>query len=164
MRRPWPRRVSGFTYIGLLLAVAIMSAGLAAVGQVWHATVQRANEKELQFVGGEFMRAIERYYERSPGPVKRLPATLEELVRDTRHPGTVRHLRKLYVDPITARPEWGLVKQDDRILGIYSLSERTPLRMSGIAGDAPRQSKYSDRKFVAQLTRPVAADKVDTAP
>ena len=158
------RHARGFTYIGLLLAVAIMGAGLATVGHVWHTAVQRANERELEFIGEQFKQAIERYYESSPGPLKLLPATLEELVSDARHPGVVRHLRKLYVDPITGRGEWGLVKQDERIVGVHSLSERTAFRTRGISGPEAKPVSYSEWKFVAELARPLTADQMLTAP
>ncbi|HEV7390504.1 MAG TPA: type II secretion system protein [Burkholderiales bacterium] len=150
----WPQR--GFTYIGLLLAIAIMSAGLAAVSQVWHTVVRRANEAELAFVGGQFKQALERYYDNSPGGFKRFPQTLEELLRDPRQPVTVRYLRRIYADPITARAQWGLVKQDDRIIGVFSLSEDTPFRNRASSSESTRPQKYSDWKFLADV-RPATA-------
>jgi type II secretory pathway pseudopilin PulG len=147
----------GFTYIGLLLAIAIMTAGLAAVDKVWHTTVQRANELELTFVGDQFKQALERYYENSPGGFKRFPQTLDELLRDPRQPVTVRYLRKIYMDPITARAQWGLVKQDDRIIGVFSLSDKTPFRTRASTADSVRAQKYSDWKFLAEVQRATAA-------
>jgi type II secretory pathway pseudopilin PulG len=155
LRRSCPER--GFTYIGLLLAIAIMTAGLAAVSQVWHTVVQRANEAELAFVGGQFKQALERYYENSPGGFKRFPQTLEELLRDPRQPVTVRYLRKIYADPITARAQWGLVKQDDRIIGVFSLSEDTPFRNRTSSSESTRARKYSDWKFLADVQLATAA-------
>ncbi|HEV7801475.1 MAG TPA: type II secretion system protein [Burkholderiales bacterium] len=152
---------TGFTYIGLLLAVAIMAVGSAAAGQVWHTTVQREKEMELQFIGGEFKQAIERYYESTPGPVKQLPPALTDLLRDPRHPTVVRHLRRMYRDPVT-EGEWGLVKQDGRIVGVYSVSDKTPMR-NGALADGTTKAKYSDWKFVAELTLP-AGGAITAAP
>jgi type II secretory pathway pseudopilin PulG len=155
-------RERGYTYIGLLLTVAIMAAGTAAASQLWRTTVQRDKETQLQFVGGEFKRAIERYYESTPGPVKQLPLALTDLLRDTRHPTVVRHLRRVYRDPVTEQAAWGLVKQDERIAGVYSLSGGTPLRASAGATGSTTTAKYSDWKFVAELAAPRGADAAAT--
>ena len=40
----------GFTYIGLLIFIALLGIGLAMTGQIWHTSVQREKEAELLFV------------------------------------------------------------------------------------------------------------------
>lgn len=119
---------AGFTYLGVLLLVAFMGALLASTGEVWRTVRQREAERELRFIGEEFRRAIGRYYQSTPGPVKRFPPTLDDLLEDDRYPGTRRYLRRIYRDPLTLSPEWGLIKApDDGIAGIYSLSTDEPL-------------------------------------
>ena len=54
-RRP---RHAGFTYVGLLIAVAVLGVGLAAVGQVWSTAAAREKERELLFVGNQYRAAI----------------------------------------------------------------------------------------------------------
>ena len=45
---------------------------------------------------------------------------------------TVRHLRRLYRDPMTGETEWGLVKDPDGgIYGVYSLSADKPFKRAG---------------------------------
>ena len=146
------RRPRGFTYIGLLIAIAIMGIGLAALGPVAHTLQLRDKERELLFVGDQFRRAITSYYDRSPGPVKLFPRKLDDLLQDTRYPDVQRHLRKIYVDPITGTKEWGLVEIPGLgVSGVYSLSNDAPLKTSGFPA-AYRQfenrTRYSDWKFV----------------
>jgi type II secretory pathway pseudopilin PulG len=122
-------RQGGFTYIGILIAVALVGLSLAVTGEVWQTTVQREKERELLFVGDEIRRAIAQYYESTPGTGKQFPKSLDDLLRDNRYPTTRRYLRKVYPDPMTGRREWGLVKgPGDGIMGVYSLSTKTPLK------------------------------------
>jgi type II secretory pathway pseudopilin PulG len=152
------RRERGFTYLGILFAVAVLGVAVAATGQLWHFAQQRETERELLFIGQQFRQAIGQYYShtpeysQAPGPVKRYPVTLEALLRDPRFPNMVRHLRKLYVDPMTGRAEWGTVMAPDGgIMGVYSLSEDAPIKVANFR-DADRQlegkTKYSEWKFV----------------
>jgi len=119
----------GFTLLGLLFLVAGLGIALAALGTTWHTAVQREKERELLFVGGEFRRAIAGYHGRTPATDKQYPESLEDLLADNRFPDKVRHLRRIYRDPLTGRTEWGLVKgEGERIVGVYSLSEAKPLK------------------------------------
>ena len=54
-------RQKGFTYLTILFVVAIMGAGLALTGQVWHTAAMRDKESELLYVGNQYRKAIERY-------------------------------------------------------------------------------------------------------
>jgi type II secretory pathway pseudopilin PulG len=139
----------GFTFIGVLFLVALMGTALVAVAQVWHTQVQRDREVELLFVGSQFRRAISLYYERAPGGARTYPKQLEDLLKDPRYPNVERHLRKLYVDPMTGKAEWGLMKAPDgSILGVYSLSEETPIKIAGFTGpDAAFADSVSYREW-----------------
>ena len=63
-----------------------------------------------------------------------------------------RYLRRLYADPITGKAEWGLVKgPEDRIIGIYSLSEDPPFKRAGFPiayQDFEGKKRYRDWQFV----------------
>ncbi|HTT36551.1 MAG TPA: type II secretion system protein [Burkholderiales bacterium] len=125
-------RESGFTYLGLLFFVAILGAALVAVAQVWHTEVRRQKEADLLFIGNQFRQAIGGYYERTPGTVKQYPKQFEDLMMDPRFPDTRRYLRKVYVDPMTGKAEWGMVRAPDGgIVGVYSLSDQAPLKVAG---------------------------------
>ena len=128
-RCPYRVRQSGFSYLVLLFAVAIMGAGMAGTGIVWHTAQQRERETELLFIGNEIRDALASYYARTPGGLRRYPGALEELVKDPRFPTTVRHLRKVYRDPVTGSTDWGLIPAPGGgILGVYSKSEARPLK------------------------------------
>lgn len=127
------RRQRGFTYLGLLLAVALLGAGLAGAGSVWSVHTQREREAELLFVGDQVRRAITAYYNEVPqGQPHRFPARLDDLLQDRRWPTTVRRLRRIYMDPMTGSTDWATVPAPDGgILGVYSRSDKKPLKRHG---------------------------------
>jgi type II secretory pathway pseudopilin PulG len=142
-------RQRGFTYLTILFIVAMMGIGLALVGHMWETAAKREREAELLQAGGEFRKAMERYYLAGP---RQYPRALSDLLKDPRQPGTIRYLRKLYPDPITGKDEWGVVKANDGgIAGVYSLSEEPPLKSGGFAlRDAAFEgkAKYADWQFI----------------
>jgi type II secretory pathway pseudopilin PulG len=155
-----PERLGGFTYFTVLILVAIMGVGLAAIGTMWQQAALREKERELLFVGGEFRRAIGSYFERSPG-APQYPRSLEDLLVDKRLPVVARHLRKVYYDPMTATQDWGLVKEPGGgILGVYSKARRRPLKSAGFSEDDKGFAgalTYADWKFVYGAGSPVLA-------
>lgn len=133
----------GFTLIGVLILLAVMSVALIQVGNVWYTMHQREKEQELLFIGNQFRQALAKYFIHSPGLGRRHPMTLEDLTKDPRYPNTVRYLRKIYVDPITGDSNWGLVKgPTGEIFGVYSLSEDEPVKQANF----PKEDKGFDGK------------------
>ena len=130
-----PRASGGFTYLGVLLALALVGTGLAAVGQLWSMQVRRERERELLWVGGQIRAAIASYYERSPMGTKQYPADLADLIEDRRAEVTRRHLRRLYADPMTGLPDWELIRTaDGALLGVASASRAVPLKRARFEG------------------------------
>jgi type II secretory pathway pseudopilin PulG len=118
----------GFTYLGVLVIIAVMGAGLAAFGQLYSHASQREKEQELLFIGGQFRDAVASYYNKSPG-AKVYPKKLEDLLEDRRFPMPQRHLRRVYNDPMTGKAEWGMVEAPGGgFMGVHSLSEETPVK------------------------------------
>lgn len=146
-------RQAGFTYLGVLFLVMLMGAALAGAGQLWSTASQRARERELLWVGTQYAQALRSYYRASVG-VAQYPQRLEELLEDKRVPNVRRHLRRLYPDPITNSLDWGLVRSfDGRITGVYSRSERAPLKVAGFPPqwtDFAGTASYSGWRFVAE--------------
>jgi type II secretory pathway pseudopilin PulG len=141
----------GFTYIGLMIMVAISGIALAGVGIVWHQDVQREREKELLFIGSAYRQAIRSYYESSPSGTKQYPKKLEDLILDSRFPNIKRHIRKLYKDPISRETEWGLVMEQQKITGVYSKSSLQPIKRKDFPaqyGDFNGAKEYNDWKFI----------------
>ena len=97
--------------------------------------------------------AIANYREASPGSDKQYPASLSSLLIDTRHVGTLRHLRKLYADPLNPNQAWGLMQNESgRIVGVYSISSDPPLAQGAVVLDdrtLPASKRYSEWKFIA---------------
>lgn len=145
------RRQRGFSYIGLLILVAVMGVTLAATGELWQTTRKRDKEEELLFVGNQFRNAIRHYYNQA-GAVTRFPTSLADLLKDPRSPSTRRYLRKIYVDPMTGSTDWGLVKgPSGEIYGVYSRSEEEPMKRANFrVADAAFEGRkrYADWQFV----------------
>lgn len=146
------RRQQGFTYIALLIVVAVMGAGLAAKGISWQAAAQREKEADLLFIGEEFREAIALYYLRSPAQAQEYPKSLDDLLSDTRFGGTQRYLRKIYRDPMTGKAEWGLVlTPTGRIMGVHSLSREAPMKTGNfreVNQEFSSGSSYADWRFL----------------
>jgi type II secretory pathway pseudopilin PulG len=143
----------GFTLIGLLLIVALMGIALLAVGEVWHVAQKREKEQALLFVGNQFRQAIKAYSSHTPAANKQqpYPLQLEDLLKDPRYPSTQRYLRKIYIDPMTGLPDWGVLRlPNGGIYGIYSLSDESPIKRSNFRPNEKGfegKNKYSDWKF-----------------
>ena len=120
----------GFTYVGLMILIAIIALASVATLSAGSAMQRRMSEDELLFVGKQFAAAFRSYYEATPAGQRSYPAKLDELLRDPRYPGVRRHLRRIYVDPITGKAEWGLVTAPGGVIGVHSLSREAPLKVA----------------------------------
>jgi len=131
-------RQGGFTYIGLLLAVAILGLMLTLAARVWSTSEQRERETQLLFAGHAYRLAIGSYYASG----HRFPQTLQELLVDDRTPVPRHHLRRLYPDPMTGKADWTLVLTADGtgIMGVASSSKVAPIKRRNFA--------FNDRAFV----------------
>jgi type II secretory pathway pseudopilin PulG len=154
MAAPRPRRDGGFTYLSLIILVAIIglvSASALKLGSV----IQRSRaEQELLVIGAAFSDALQSYADATPAGMPTQPPSLNALLKDARFPGVRRHLRKVFVDPMTGKAEWGIVYLGDKVgvLAVYSLSDAKPVkignfpqRFEGLAG----KQKLSEWRFAA---------------
>ena len=124
-------RQGGFTYIGLLIMVALIAAGATASLGAGASLQRRDVEGELLAIGLEFRAALQSYADASPIGQPTAPRELAELLRDPRYPGVRRHLRRVYPDPLTGAAHWGLLRSPDgRIAGIHSLSGAPVIRQA----------------------------------
>lgn len=153
-RPPQVRAQAGFTYVGLIVFVTVIGLVGAATLKVG-ALLQRAEaENELLAIGAEFSAALASYAQATPPGQPAQPASLEALLRDPRFPAPRRHLRRIFVDPITGRAEWGLVQAAEGapILGVYSLSRARPLKIANFDArfvNFEHKQHLSDWKFTA---------------
>jgi type II secretory pathway pseudopilin PulG len=132
------QRQRGFTYLGVLLAIALLGIGLVAASEVWTTTTKRQRMEQLEWVGQQYVQAIGSYYESSPGSTKAFPKSLEDLLEDHRVPFVRRHLRQLYVSPLSGKLDWELIEAPG--LGIRGVRAKDGAREAG--GKRPRDYVY----------------------
>jgi type II secretory pathway pseudopilin PulG len=132
---------SGFTYLFVLMLIALIGMGLAAAGTLWSTEAQRAREADLLFVGNQYRQAIRSYYELDPSQ-PRLPQSVDDLLEDNRRPDIVRHLRRAYRDPINGG-KLALILAPDKqgIVGVYSSAPGKPIKVSGFL---PENKTFAD--------------------
>jgi type II secretory pathway pseudopilin PulG len=151
LRRPVPPgKLGGYALIMLLILMAIVGLTLGAVSTIWTTSSTRDKEQQLLWTGVQFRDAIGSYVKSSPGGAQ-YPRRLSDLLEDPRFPNVRRHLRQIYRDPFTSKANWGLVKNGDFIVGVYSLAPGAPIKQAGFAAGLEsfaEASSYGEWKFV----------------
>ena len=165
------KQSAGFTYLSLLILIAIIGIVTATTVQMGSALQRHAAEEELLEIGAEFRSALISYANATPPGQKRTPASLQDLLKDPRYPNARRHLRKLYIDPITGKDEWGVVEltEGSGISGVHSLSDKQPIKIANfdvMFQDFEGKSSYHDWKFMPpiQHVRQVPRAQVENPP
>ncbi|MFK3738608.1 type II secretion system protein [Massilia sp. TN1-12] len=127
-------REAGFTYLGLIVTLAIIGLVGAATLKVEALLRRAAAEQELLETGAAFSAALKSYADATPRGQPTQPPSLKDLLKDPRFPGVRRHLRKMFVDPVTGKAEWGIVwanpGNETGVLAVYSLSQAQPLKQA----------------------------------
>ncbi|MBE0597436.1 MAG: type II secretion system protein [Desulfuromonadales bacterium] len=130
----------------VLIMLVIFGLSLGMTGALTSTLMQQLKEEELLFRGDQYRKAIESYFKSAQGNPQQqqqpsfnlpigaapgggmYPASLDDLVKDNRSAGTVRHLRRKYTDPFTG-DEFVLIKAPGgRIKGVRSASPLTPFK------------------------------------
>lgn len=156
-RAPRPAPCRGFVYLALLGVLMLGGAGLATLGTAWSTAAQRERETELRFRGEQIRLAIARY--RASGPVQAWPTSLADLAEDRRSGEPMHHLRQVWADPMTGRPDWELIEAPNPpgFAGVRSRSSAPRLTDGGLRHrrlqpdrDAPEAApaRVSDWVFV----------------
>jgi type II secretory pathway pseudopilin PulG len=91
---------SGFTLVGVVVAIAIIVILLAAVGPTVATIIERDREKELIFRGKQYARAFLAFQKR----YGRFPNELKELSKNK-----PRSIRKLWKDPMCDCDDWQVI-------------------------------------------------------
>lgn len=143
--------IKGFTLIGLLILIALISLMSTASLRIGALLQRREAEQALLYVGSQFRSAFQSYYLMTSMGQRPYPNTLEELIKDPRFPQPVRHLRKIYADPITGKTDWILLKNPmGGIMGVSSRSDAQPIKVANFS-DADKsfegKNKYSEWGF-----------------
>jgi type II secretory pathway pseudopilin PulG len=140
---------AGFTYLGMLILVAIISLVSATTIQVGAVLQRRDAEEELLEIGTEFRAALISYSAATPVGRAPRPASLQDLLKDPRFPTTRRHLRKIYADPLTGKEEWGILTAPDGsgVTGVYSLSDAKPIKIGNFESPYERFKGKTSYRF-----------------
>ncbi len=138
-------RASGFTLIELIVATAIIVILTSMVLPLARLSIQREREHELRYDLWMMRDAIDRYKDAADRGAFQIkvgtegyPADLDTLVTGVDVGGKkVRFLRKIPVDPMTGKAEWGMRSmQDDptsdswggqNVFDVFTKSEGTAL-------------------------------------
>src|SRR5271166_6497622 len=141
----WKRSKQGFTVIELIVAMTILMILTAAAVPVVRVTIQRNQERDLRRSLWEMRDAIDRYKDAADRGAFQIkvdsqgyPPDLETLVKGVDSNGKkLRFLRRIPVDPMTGKTEWGLRSVQDEpdsdswggqnIFDVYTKSEGTAL-------------------------------------
>jgi type II secretory pathway pseudopilin PulG len=159
MRASYPHKPSalqsGLVLLAVLIFLLLITLGASAMVELQRTNTQRAKEAELLFVGDQFRRAIKSYYSSAPaGKSQSLPRSLSDLLEDTRFPMPVRHLRRLYPDPMTGEADWLLVQGAGGIMGVHSRSTLSAFKKRAFPiqyRDFQDKETYADWVFVISL-------------
>ena len=142
----------GSALLFVLVAVTIMGLLTGLAGSTWKTIAQRAKEEELLWRGNQFRQAIGAYYTgNNAGTQSVYPQTMEQLIRDPRAVATIRHLRKLYKDPMTGQDLVPIKDSLGRIQGVRSDSPLEPFKKSNFSEDNKDfegKMAYSDWHFI----------------
>jgi general secretion pathway protein G len=138
-------RAQGFTLIELIVATAILAILTSMALPLARLTIKREREKELRYDLWQMRDAIDRYKDAADRGAFQIkvgsqgyPPDLDTLVNGVDVAGKkIRFLRRIPVDPMTGKAEWGLRSmQDDpdsdswggdNVFDVYSKSEGTAL-------------------------------------
>lgn len=138
----------------MVFFVAMLGLVGAATLKVDTLLRRAAAEQDLLEIGAAFSEALRSYAAATPRGYPTAPPTLQDLLKDPRFPGTRRHLRKIFVDPVTGKDEWGIVYQGDKVgvLAVYSLSQAQPLKLANFDArflNFENKEHLSEWKFTA---------------
>jgi general secretion pathway protein G len=142
------RRVStarGFTLVELIVAMTILMVLTAAATPIVRITIQRTKERELRRDLWEIRDAVDRYKDAADRGAfqtkldsQGYPPDLDMLVKGVDTNGKkMRFLRRIPVDPMTGKDEWGMRSVQDEpdsdswggqnVFDVYTKSEGTGL-------------------------------------
>ena len=141
----------GLAYLVVLFIAVALGLASTITYENYSTLAKREREAQWLFVGQQYQQAIASYYHQSPNGLKSLPTKLDDLVKDSRFVSVKRHLRQLYIDPIT-QASWQLLLNDNQqIIGVVSASKEPILQSAKIAQMLPNAENvatYAELKFV----------------
>src|SRR5579859_6239198 len=92
----------GYALIGLVVAIFLVLLVLSAAAPQVAKDLRRDREVEAVHRGNQYVRAVQLYYRK----FGHYPGSIEQLEKTN----NIRFLRQKYVDPITGKDDWRLIK------------------------------------------------------
>lgn len=146
------RNQRGAALMAVLLMVVVMGLGAGIAGSTWRTKVRRSKERELLWRGDQYRKAIASYSQVAHGGARgTYPRSLEVLERDPRFLHRVRHLRRLYKDPISGEGFVLIKNGAGDIIGVRSSSELEPFKKDGFPyeyANFANRRRYSEWQFI----------------
>lgn len=140
----------GFSYLAMLFFIATIAISMAVVTERDSVKLQREKERDWLFIGQQYQQAIASYYKLSPDGINVFPNSIAALLHDDRHIQPIRHLRKVYLDPLTLQPWAELHNEEGQLIGVYSHSQGAIL-LAGVVnkmqGHDFKRIRHADLKF-----------------
>jgi general secretion pathway protein G len=154
IRRQPRRRQAGMTLLELIISCAILLVLASAAMPIAQYTLWHQKEKQLRYNLAQIRDAIDRYKDaadqqqiRSGPDTQNYPPDLETLVKGVplgnTGDKTIRFLRKIPIDPITGKADWGKRAVSDdydstswggkNVFDVYSSSQATAINGSRYA-------------------------------
>ena len=96
------RGEQGFMLVGLIVAIFLILLALSVAAPKVAQDLRREREVEAVHRGNQYVRAIQLYYRK----FGHYPGSIEQLEKTN----NVRFLRQQYVDPMTGKVDWRLIK------------------------------------------------------
>ena len=116
---------SGYSFVEVLIVVTIVLILASAVQPLAKIAITRQKESELRRVLREMRTAIDKYKDAADAQKFQIkvgtegyPESLEQLVEGVLMSGSadgskIKFLRRIPIDPMTGKPEWGLRSMQD---------------------------------------------------
>lgn len=120
----------GAAFVWALVTLFIITLGIGRLLETQSMQNQRLQEDELLWVGEQYRAAIERYYKASPGEVKQMPRSVDDLLIDTRLLTLTRHLRYAYPDPVMKEAFEEIRDSQGFLIGVRSRSMARPIKIA----------------------------------
>jgi type II secretory pathway pseudopilin PulG len=97
-----PAREAGFMLVFVVILTALLLIALSVAAPVVARDLRRDKEVESQHRADQYVRALRLYYRKN----KNYPVSIEALEKTN----NIRFLRKRYVDPLTGKSEWRIIR------------------------------------------------------
>lgn len=154
-RRPAAQR--GWALLTMVLAALLVSVSATTAFVSMRLERERERQQELLATGRSLVLALRSYHKAEWATQPEWPRDLSELVEDRRSPTIQRHLRRIPVDPITGKSDWGLLREGGRIIGVHSPSTAKTLIRRGFHPEFTgfeQALTVNEWRFVAALAQP----------